>query len=55
MANWVMIMVMTIICCKQISPASPDRLKPDNYAQVTKDNPGDMSFELNNISPCISP
>jgi hypothetical protein len=37
----------------------PYRLRPDNHAQVAKDNQGDISgdkpFDVNNISPCISP
>jgi DNA polymerase elongation subunit (family B) len=44
---------------EQISPEQPYRLKPDNRAQITKGNLGDISgdrsFELNHISPCISP
>ena len=44
---------------EQISPEQPYRLKPENRAQVTRDNPddtpGDMSVEVNHISPCISP
>jgi hypothetical protein len=31
------------------------RLNPENRAQITKDNLGDISFELYHISPCISP
>jgi hypothetical protein len=35
----------------------PYRLRPDNHAQVAKDNQGDISgykpFYVNNISPCI--
>ena len=31
-----------------------DSLSPENRAQITKDNPSYMSFELNHISPCIS-
>ena len=40
---------------EHISPEQPYRLKPENGAQITKDNPGDIFFELNHISPCISP
>ncbi|HEY7082527.1 MAG TPA: hypothetical protein VH500_22790 [Nitrososphaeraceae archaeon] len=40
---------------EQISPEQPYRLKSENCAQITKDNQGDMSFEPNHISPCVSP
>ena len=44
--------------CKEsehISPEQPYRLNPENRAQITKDNPGDISFDINHVSPCISP
>ena len=40
---------------EHISPEQPYRLKPENCAQITRDNSGDMSFDVNHISPCISP
>ena len=44
--------------CKEgehISPEQPYRLNAENRAKITIDNPGDISLELNHISPCISP
>jgi hypothetical protein len=44
--------------CKEsehISPRQPYRLKPENRARIIKDRSGDISFEPNHISPCISP
>ena len=44
---------------KHLSPEQPYRLKAENRDQVTRDDsddtPGDMSVEVNQISPCISP
>jgi hypothetical protein len=36
---------------EHISSEQPYRLKPENRAQITKYNPGDMSLKLNHISP----
>ena len=44
--------------CKEtehISPEQPYRLNPENRAQNTRDSSGDIPFEPNHISPCISP
>jgi DNA polymerase elongation subunit (family B) len=40
---------------EHISPEQPYRLKAENCAQTIRDNPGDMSFGVNNMSHCISP
>ncbi|HJT49028.1 MAG TPA: DNA polymerase domain-containing protein [Nitrososphaeraceae archaeon] len=44
---------------EHISPEQPYRLNHESCAQIVSDNPGDISgdisFELNSISPCISP
>lgn len=40
---------------KEIVHSQPYRLRVENHAQVTKDNQGDMSLELNRLQPCISP
>ncbi|HJT47450.1 MAG TPA: DNA polymerase domain-containing protein [Nitrososphaeraceae archaeon] len=44
---------------EHISPEQPYRLNPENRAQITRDNQGDISgdisFEPNHIPPCISP
>jgi hypothetical protein len=36
-----------------ISLEQPYSLNPENRAQITKDNPGDISFVINHISPCM--
>ena len=40
---------------EHISPEQPYHLNPENRAENTRDNPGDTSFDINHISPCISP
>jgi hypothetical protein len=40
---------------EHISPEQPYRLNHENRAQITRDNPGDMSFDINHILHCISP
>ena len=39
---------------EHISPEQPYRLNHECCAQIVSDNPGDISFEPNHISPCIS-
>ena len=36
---------------EHISPEQPYRLNSENRAQITKDNPSDISIEINDISP----
>jgi hypothetical protein len=42
-----------------MSPEQPYRLEHENYAQITRDisgdTSGDMRFNMNHVSPCISP
>jgi hypothetical protein len=40
---------------EHISPEQPYRLNFENRAQITNDDPGDMYFDEEHVSPCISP
>jgi DNA polymerase I len=40
---------------EHISPEQPYRLNSEDRAQITRDNPGDISIVSNNVSPCILP
>ena len=40
---------------KNLHEESISSSPPENCAQITRDNSGDISFDINHISPCISP